>query len=305
MASGNKKVIYAALIGNGLISITKFAAASMTRSSAMMAEGIHSLVDTGNQVLLLWGLKAAKKPASPRYPFGHGKEVYFWSFVVSLLIFAVGAGVSLYEGIHGVMNPHHMENVRINYIVLGLAIVFELGAWWMAFVEFRREKGNWGWFEAVRRGKDPTKFVVLFEDSAALLGLIVALGGIWLAQVTHNPIYDGAATILIGLILAFTAVWLAVETKGLLIGEAADPEMIEGIRGVVNAADEVESITELATLHMGPEYILLTLGVRFGAEVKAAQIPATIVRVETQIKREYPLVKRVFVEADPANLPKI
>ncbi|WP_455205924.1 cation diffusion facilitator family transporter, partial [Kaarinaea lacus] len=166
MATGSKKVIYAALAGNSLIAITKFVAASITGSSAMVSEGIHSLVDTGNQGLLLYGLKKAKQPADEHFPFGHGKEIYFWSFVVAILIFALGAGISIYEGISHVLHPKPVIDPFINYIVLGLAILFEGAAWMFAFKEFTTAKGKWGYLEAVQRGKDPTMFVVLFEDSA-------------------------------------------------------------------------------------------------------------------------------------------
>ena len=200
MASSSKKVIYAALIGNALIAITKFGASVFTGSSAMLAEGIHSLVDTGNQGLLLYGLHKAKKPADEKFPFGHGKEVYFWSFVVAILIFALGAGISLYEGVVHVLDPEPVTNPLINYVVLGLALIFEGGAWFFAFKEFSRTKGKWSYVQAVQRGKDPTIFMVLFEDSAAVLGLIVAFLGIWLGQLTGIAYLDGLATVIIGLI---------------------------------------------------------------------------------------------------------
>ena len=193
MASGSKKVIYAALIGNSLVAVTKFAAASITGSSAMFSEGVHSVVDTGNQVLLLFGLKQSQKPPDENFPFGHGKEIYFWSFLVAILIFALGAGISLYEGIEHVRHPTPIVNPMINYIVLGLAIIFEGGALYYAVKEFRRAKGNLGYFEAVRRGKDPALFVVLFEDAAAMTGLLIALVGIALGQATGRPVFDGIA----------------------------------------------------------------------------------------------------------------
>lgn len=213
MASSSKKVIYAALIGNALIAVTKFAASVVTGSSAMLAEGIHSLVDTGNQGLLLYGLHKAKKPPDENFPFGHGKEVYFWSFVVAILIFALGAGISLYEGVLHILHPEPVENQIINYVVLGLALIFEGGAWFYAFKEFSQTKGRWSYVQAVQRGKDPTIFMVLFEDSAAVLGLVVAFLGIWLGQVTGIVYLDGIATFIIGLILGGTAVWLAYETR--------------------------------------------------------------------------------------------
>ena len=177
-ASGSKKVIYAALAGNGLIAITKFFAASVTGSSAMLSEAIHSVVDTGNQGLLLYGIKRSKRPPDAAHPFGYGSEIYFWSFVVAILIFGLGAGISFYEGMQKLMNPHPISDPYINYIVLALAMVFEAGSWWIAYKEFGKVRGNFGLFEAVRRSKDPTIFTVLFEDTAAMLGLFAALIGI-------------------------------------------------------------------------------------------------------------------------------
>ena len=197
MASSRKLVIYAALTGNSLIAVMKFIAASVTGSSAMFSEGIHSVVDTGNQVLLLYGLKQSKKLADDRFPFGHGKEIYFWSFVVAIMIFAVGAGISIYEGVHRLTEPAPLENLLVNYIVLGLAIVFEGGAWLFAYKEFKQAKGKIGFIEAVKRGKDPSMFVVLFEDSAAMLGLLVALLATALTQLTGNLYFDGVASIVI------------------------------------------------------------------------------------------------------------
>ena len=188
MAGSSKKAIYAALVGNGLIAITKFAAAAYTGSAAMMSEGIHSLVDTGNQVLLLFGIRQSGKPASADYPFGHGKEIYFWSFIVAMLIFALGGAVSVYKGWQHLSHPAEISNLRLNYIVLAFAMVFETGALWVAFREFNRSRGDRGFIEAVTRGKDPTLFVVVFEDSAAMLGLIIAMVGLFIYQVTGNPI---------------------------------------------------------------------------------------------------------------------
>ena len=178
MASGSKKVIYAALAGNSLIAVSKFVAASVTGSSAMLSEAIHSLVDTGNQGLLLFGMKKAEKPADEDFPFGYGKEIYFWSFIVAILIFALGGGISVYEGIHHLLHPQPAKNPLINYVVLGLAIIFEGAAWLFALREFKRRKGENGYIEAINQTKDPSVIVVLFEDSAAMLGLLVALIGI-------------------------------------------------------------------------------------------------------------------------------
>jgi cation diffusion facilitator family transporter len=301
LASSSKTVIYAALIGNGLIAITKFVAATLTGSSAMLSEGIHSLVDTGNQVLLLWGLRTSRRPPDARFPFGHGKEIYFWSFVVAIMIFAVGAGVSLYEGIHRIIHPTPIVNPMVNYVVLGLAMLFEGVAWSIALVQFRKAKGTWGYFEAVHRGKDPTMFVVLFEDSAAMLGLLVAFLGVFLVHVTGIAIFDGIASVLIGLILGATAAWLAYETKSLLIGESATRAVVKGIREIVGAQPDVERVNEVLTMHMGPDFILLNVSVEFRDERMATDLEQAIAAMDREIKVAYPEVKRVFVEAEEAR----
>jgi cation diffusion facilitator family transporter len=299
-ANASIKVIYAALFGNAAIAVTKFFAAFTTGSSAMLSEGIHSLVDTGNQILLLYGIKQSKKPADNDFPFGHGKEIYFWSFIVAILIFAVGSGGSIYEGIHHGIHPAQIKNPMVNYIVLSLALVFEGAAWFFAFKAFGKVKGKQGYIEAVQRGKDPSMFVVLFEDSAAMLGLLVAMFGIWLTQVTGNAVYDGAASIVIGLILGGTAIWLAVETKGLLIGEGANKEIVASIRQLAESVDGVENVNELLTMHMGPDYILVNISVRFRREQMTSELEVLIQNLDAEIKAEHPTVKRVFVEAEPA-----
>ena len=298
MASGSTKVIIAALIGNSLIAVTKFAAAAYTGSSAMLSEGVHSLVDTGNQMLLLFGLKQSRKPPDEDFPFGHGKEIYFWSFVVAIMIFAVGAGVSFYEGVVRVMSPHPVENVFINYIVLGFAMLFEGGAWYFAFKEFGRIKGDRGYIAAVQQGTDPSFFVVLFEDSAAMLGLLVAFFGVWLGDVTGNPVFDGIASIIIGLILGGTAAWLAYETKGLLIGERANREVVAGIRRIVRAQPAVRHVNEVLTMHMGPEFILVNISVDFADKLRTGDMEEAIAHMDHLIKTSFPNVKRVFVEAE-------
>lgn len=304
MASGSKKVIIAALIGNGLISITKFIAASITGSAAMMSEGIHSVVDTGNQVLLLYGLKRAKKPADAEFPFGHGKEIYFWSFVVAILIFAVGAGISIYEGVSHILHPGELHDPTINYIVLGLAIIFEGGALYFAVTEFNKVRGPIGYLEAVKEGKDPSLFVVLFEDSAAMAGLIIALIGIFIAQMTHNPFWDGLASVIIGCILALTAIWLAYETKSLLIGEGASPEKVSKIKEIASKSPAIKEINEVLTLHMGPEFILVTISIDFKNDLIAGEIEKATQAITTEIKQAFPLVKKVFIEAEAAPLPQ-
>ncbi|HLR25714.1 MAG TPA: cation diffusion facilitator family transporter [Fodinibius sp.] len=298
MASGSKKVIYAAFVANLIIAVIKFIAAAMTGSSAMFSEGIHTTVDTSNQLLLLLGLKKATQPADENHPFGYGKEIYFWSFIVAIMVFAVGAGISIYEGIHSILDPHPIENVMISYGVLGFAIIATGIAWYLALKEFSRTKGDRGFFEAVHKEKNPSTFVVLFEDSAALLGLFVALAGIGLSQWTGNPIFDGIASVVIGLILGTTASWLAYETKGLLIGESADPKVVEGIKQLVGSYQEITSVNETLTLHMGPNYIVLNISVNFKDELHADQIERTIEDLTSRIKEKYPRVNRIFIEAE-------
>ncbi|MGD8748320.1 MAG: cation diffusion facilitator family transporter [Balneolaceae bacterium] len=302
MASSSKKVIYAALTGNFLIAVTKFVAAFITGSSAMLSEGIHSTVDTGNQLLILLGLKKAAKPADKEYPFGHGKEVYFWSFVVAIMIFAVGAGISIYEGINSLMNPHPFDNPIMNYIVIGLAMIFEGVAWYYALREFRRTKGNRGYYEAIHKAKNPTTFVVLFEDSAAMLGLVIAFLGIAIGQWTGLYLFDGIASILIGMILGVTAAWLAYETKGLLIGESADPQIVRGIKDIASSHKAIEKVNEILTMHMGPEFILLNLSVDFQDTYSANDIEDSTQNITREIKSRFPRIKRIFIEAENKSM---
>ena len=261
MASGSKKVIYAAMIGNALIAVAKFFGASMTGSSAMLSEGIHSLVDTGNQSLLLYGIARSKRPADAKHPFGYASEIYFWAFIVAILIFSIGAGISIYHGIEKVLRPHPVQDPMVNYVILALAMVFEGVAWSIAYKEFSTTKGKKGLFEAVRESKDPTIFTVLFEDTAAMLGLVVAFIGIWISVTFNLPVVDGAASIVIGVILAGTALLLALETKGLLIGEAAAPEIVDDIRALISQQPEIIALNEIRTLHRGPNDVLLALSV--------------------------------------------
>lgn len=296
-AHGSKKVIFAALAGNSLIAVTKFAAASYTGSSAMLSEAIHSVVDSGNQGLLLYGIKRSARPADERHPFGYGMEMYFWTFVVAILIFAVGAGVSMYEGIQKLLNPHPVTNVFVNYGVLGAAMVFEAVAWVIAYKEFNRSRGTLGFVAAIRRSKDPALFTVLFEDSAAMLGLIVAFVGIAVGQWLDLPFLDGAASVVIGLILAVTAMVLAYECKGLLIGEAASPEIVEAIGEMAGASPGISRVNELRTMHLGPQDILLNISLDFADALSSAQVEEAISTLEERIKSAHPDVKRIFIEA--------
>ena len=305
MAGSSKKVVYAALIGNSLIALTKFVAAVMTGSSAMFSEGIHSVVDTGNQVLLLYGMHKARKPADRQFPFGHGKEVYFWSFAVAIMIFAVGSGVSLYEGIVHTIHPEPIENPYVNYVVLAFALLFEGISWYFALTEFTKAKGKWGYIEAVHRGKDPTIFVVLFEDSAAMVGIVAAFLGVFLSHQTGLLYFDGIASIIIGLILGGTAIWLAYETKGLLIGESANRPVEDAIREIVSGCAGVEHVNELLTMHMGPEFILVNISIDFSDTISAGELETIISGLDTRIKETFPLVKRVFVEAESRRVADV
>jgi cation diffusion facilitator family transporter len=290
-------VVYTALAGNLAIALMKFVAASFTGSSAMWSEGIHSLVDSGNQALLLYGMKRAARPPDARFPFGYGKEVYFWSFVVALLVFSTGAGVSLYEGIRHLQHPAEIQNPVINYVVLAIAMLLEGAPWLAAYRQFSRTRGERGNVEAVKRSKDPTVIAVLFEDSAALAGLVVAFVGVALYQITGNPLYDAAASIVIGLILGATAMWLAFETKGLLIGESANREVVAEIRRLVERYPEVERVNEVLTMHMGPEYILANISVNIACDVPRTRAHEIMDELDDRIKKADSRVKRVFIES--------
>jgi len=290
--------VLAALAGNGLIAVTKFVAAAMTGSSAMFSEAVHSSVDTGNQALLLHGMRRAGRPPDRAHPFGHGREIYFWAFVVAIMLFATGAGVSLYEGIVKIRHPTPIVSPNVNYIVLALAIVFESGSWLIAFREFRARKGRRGYLAALRLSKDPSLFTVLMEDTAAVTGLLIALVGVWLAEALAMPVLDGVASVLIGLVLAAVAVFLASETKGLLIGEAAAPEVIADVRRLAAEDSGVERVNELLTMHLGPRDVLLNLSADFADTLTAAQVEDTIARLDARIRAAHPEIRRIFVEAE-------
>jgi cation diffusion facilitator family transporter len=305
MAGSAGKVVIAALAGNLLIAATKFTAAFLTGSSAMISEGVHSLVDTGNQALLLLGMKRAQRPPSPGYPFGHGKEVYFWSFMVAILLFSLGAGISIWEGISHLQHPSEIVKPQIAYAVLGASLFFEAIVFRVALKEFNKIRNGLGFFEAVNRGKNPTFFVVLFEDSAAMLGLLVALAGVALSQLTGSPVWDGIASIIIGVILAFAAAWLARETKGLLIGESADEMVVEAIRQCAIARPEIQNVNEIATLHMGPEYIVVNMSLDFIDGITGGQLETVVTELTAEVKSVDSSIKRVFIEAESraAHLP--
>ncbi|MDX8532050.1 cation diffusion facilitator family transporter [Mesorhizobium sp. VK25A] len=291
--SGSRRVIYAALAGNLAIALTKFAAAAFTGSSAMLSEGVHSLVDTGNGTLLLYGMRRAEQPPDRTHPLGHGRELYFWSFIVALLVFALGAGVSFYEGVIHIMAPEPVVNAKVNYIVLGL---FEGSSWLVALKEFRQQKGRQGWFQAVRRSKDPSVYTVLFEDSAALLGLIVAFAGILSAELLEIPELDGVGSIGIAIILGATAVFLARESKGLLMGEPASPEVQRQVLAIAEEDPAVQRANGILSVHIGPEEIVAGLSIEFEDHLTAPEIEACVERLEARLQKEMPQISKLFVK---------
>ncbi len=296
-ASSSKTVIYAALGGNVLIAVTKFVAAGFTGSAAMLSEAIHSSVDSGNQMLLLLGLRRAARPATARHPFGHGLELYFWTFVVAVLIFGVGAGVSVVEGISKIRDPHPLGSPWINYLVLVVALIFEGVVWVVALRAFRDAKGTLGWFEAVHQSKDPTVFTVLFEDTAAMLGLLVALLGIWLGHTLDLPVLDGLASLVIGCILAGTATFLAWECQSLLTGEGTSPAVQASIHAIAAADPAVARPNEILTMHFGPQDVLVALSLDFVDTGTAADVERAVTRIERGIKAAHPEITRVFIES--------
>lgn len=301
MADGSKTVVYAALAGNALIAATKFAAAFFTSSSAMLSEGVHSLVDTGNEVLLLYGMHRAGRPPDRTHPLGHGRELYFWSFIVALLVFALGAGVSIYQGIHHIMDPEPIENVGWNYGVLAASFLFEGFSWVVALREFRQHKGSAGYVEAITRSKDPTTFTVLLEDSAALVGLTIAFVGIFLAQALGRPELDGVASVGIGIVLAGVAIFLARESKGLLIGEPALPTVQAAVLKTAEADPAIQKANGVITTQLGPRQIVVALSVEFEDHMTAPEIEACVQRLEARVKAELPDVTTVFVKPQTAG----
>jgi len=262
----------------------------------MLSEAIHSLVDTGNGALLLVGWRQSQKPPDETHPFGHGKELYFWPLIVAILVFSLGGGMSIYEGVTHIVHPHRGDPTW-NYIVLGIAFLFEGVSAFFALKAFRKELKGAGAIETIKRSKDPTSFTVLFEDSAALAGLVVAFLGIALGELLDNPYFDGIASIVIGIILASVAVFLAYETKGLLIGEGVDPETLQSIRAIAGADNAVEKVRKSLTMHFGPYEVLLALDVDFKPQLSSQEVAHAINRLEAAIRAQHPELKHIFIEA--------
>ena len=291
-------VILAALAANMGIAVAKFVAAGISGSSAMLTEGIHSVVDSGNQVLLLWGQHRAKRPADEVHPFGYGRELYFWSFVVAIMIFAVGAIVSIYEGYLHVLEPEPPLDPTINYIVLAIAILLEGASWGLAIRAFAKGKGDTGWWQAVKDSKDPGGFTVLFEDTAALAGLVVAGVGVWASHHYNDARLDGVASIVIGLMLGAVAILLARESKGLLIGERADPAVVARIHAIVAAHPAITGVNHVRTIHTGPNSIFVAVSADFEDAVTMGDAETLIEGIETQLKAAEPMLSSIYIRPE-------
>jgi cation diffusion facilitator family transporter len=293
--TASTRTLVIALLANLGIAVSKFVAAAITGSSAMLTEGVHSVVDSTNQLLLMWGRRAAKRPADKHHPFGYGRELYFWSFVVAVLVFSLGAGVSVYEGIIHIMHPEPAVSPIVAYAVLFIAFVLESWSTVEAYRDFKSAKGNVGWFAAIRQSKDPPAFIVLLENGAAIAGIIAAAIGLLLSQLTGNPFFDGAASIVIGVILGFTAALLAYESKELLVGEGANPELVEDLRALACGVSGVVGVGYVLTLHSSPDQITVMMNVDFDNELKAGEVERIVCHIEEEARCRWPQVKRLFV----------
>jgi cation diffusion facilitator family transporter len=292
-----KRVVIAALAANAAIAATKFGAALFTGSAAMFSEGVHSVVDTGNEALLLLGLVRSERKPTPRYPLGHSREIYFWSFMVAVFIFGAGAVVSLVEGIENLTTPHQIEDPLVNYIVLALALVFEGVSWVISFRAFRRSVPDGrGYLRAIHRSKDPANFIVLLEDSAAIAGLLIAGLGVFLSTYLTVPAIDAAASIAIAVVLGVVAVYLAYECMGLLIGESAAPETVEQIRRIISADPRIEQLRDLITVHIGPDDVVMAAEVDFCNDLTGAGVEDTVSALDQKIRREFPEITRTFIK---------
>ena len=295
--SDSRLAILGALASNIAIAIVKFIAAAVTGSSAMISEGIHSLVDSANTALLLFGLKRSNRAPDPQHPFGYGKELYFWTLVVATSLFAIGGGMSIYEGIEHMKHPEPLTDPTWNYIVLACALVFSVFSFIVAYKEFKKSNEGKSVWRAIKESKDPGTFAILFEDTADILGMLVAFLGVYFGHALDNPYIDGAASIVIGLILCVTSFMLAYETKGLLIGESADPVVLQKITELTLSDAAVDYVKPPLTMHIGASNILLALGINFKKDLSAEQVAEAIDRIEVSIRTNYPDVQRIYIEA--------
>lgn len=294
-------VVLAALGANLGIAVAKFVAAAITGSSSMLTEGVHSLVDSGNQALLLYGQRRAKRLPDEAHPFGYGRELYFWAFVVAILIFGLGAGVSVYEGWKHIEAPEPLRNPLINYIVLAISFALEGSSWWIAMREFAESKGGTPWWQAIKQSKDPAGFIVLFEDSAALAGLIVAAIGVWASHFWNDPRIDGAASIAIGVLLAAVALLLAREAKGLLIGERADPAIVEQVRAIVERQRGIVKVNHVRTIHTAPERIFVAISADFDDAMTMGEGETLIEAIEHELKTAVPMLQSIYIRPEKAE----
>ena len=295
----SRTAVIAALAGNIMIAVTKAVAAAISGSSAMLSEAVHSFVDSGNEVLLLYGQHRANKPPDRLHPLGYGREIYFWSFIVALLIFALGAGASIYEGIQHIRDPEPMSDPLVNYAVYAASAVFEGISWWFGWSAFQRVRGNEALFAAVHASKDPPTFMVLFEDSAALVGLVIAAIATGLSIHFNAPWIDGAGSILIGLVLGGVAVLLARESKDLLIGERARPELSDSIVEIAERQQGVRSVSGILTSQLGPHEVIANVGVEFEDSLRTPDIERIIGQLESGLRKKHPELLRVFVRPHP------
>ncbi|RKF19353.1 cation transporter [Altericroceibacterium spongiae] len=298
-------VLYGALLANLGIAIAKFVASAITGSSAMLTEGVHSMVDSGNQVLLLYGQARSKRPADAMHPFGYGRELYFWAFVVAILIFALGAGVSIYEGILHIINPEPLHDPTVNYIVLGIAILLEGTSWVLAVREFNETRGKRNWWQSVRRSKDPANFIVLFEDSAALIGLLVAGIGVWTSHYLGDPRIDGAASVVIGLVLACVAILLSREAKGLLIGESADADIVEAVWKLLEESPQITAVNHVRTIHTSPDAVFVAISADFADDVPMGDGENLIEDFETAMKAKVPQLTSIYIRPEKREVALI
>lgn len=297
MAKERKVVVYAEIAANVVVTIAKFIAAAVSGSSAMLAEGFHSLADTGDGLLLLLGQHLGSRPPDPEHPFGYGLEIYFWSFVVAILIFAIGGGLSIYDGIHSIMHPEQLEGALWSYIVLGVAFLFDGGSFLVAWRKFRKDSGKQSVWQALTTTRDMTVATVLLENSSDLVGILLAFFGVLLSHVLDLPVIDGIASVLIGLVLVAVASFLGYQSRSLLTGERAAPNMIQGIRQLVQADPMVTSSTRPMTLQLGPDTVLLGLELQFRPMLSASEAASAIDSLEQKIRSRYPIVKQIFIEA--------
>lgn len=301
----SKVAIYGAIGANVAIAITKFIVAGVTGSSAMLSEGIHSAVDTFNGVLLLVGIRLSKRPPSAEHPFGHGKELYFWSLIVAVLIFGLGGGVSFFEGVQHMREPEPMRDPTWNYVVLAAAALFEGTSFVIALREFLKQAGDTPFWQALDRSKDPTTYTVLAEDSAALAGLVVAALGIYFSHRLNMPELDGAASVVIGLLLAGVAVLLIRQARGLLIGEGIRPETARAIREMAMAQPSVEEVGHVLSMYVGPDNVLVVVDVNFHDDTDTGEAADAIAAIEKQVRARFPMIKRLFIEASDAPAAEI